>query len=82
METDIKNAPVPEDINNFNTNSIISGKTYKLNELYAIFSYKALMLCQTKEELYKYWYMAVETGNKYFIGVVDAVFNAKYPKYE
>ena len=60
---------------------IIAGKTYKVNELYSVFSTQALMLA-SKEELYEYWNLAVETGIKQFITIVDNVFNKKYPRWE
>lgn len=80
METKNKKAS-----NEAKTNSIddviIAGKTYKINELNCIFSMSALMNA-TKEDLYQYWQMAVETGIKKFITNVDNVFNKRYPKYE
>lgn len=64
------------------TNVIISNKTYSVKELNAIFNIKSLSLVESKEELTKYWQMAVETGIAKFISAVDYVFNKRYPKYE
>lgn len=61
---------------------IIANKTYSVNELNAIFNYNSLMLVESREELIKYWQMAIETGIKRFITVVDNVFNERYPRYE
>lgn len=80
MKTQIKNALNEKDIDILN-NVIIAGKTYKINELYSIFSVKSLMLAN-KEELYKYWQLAVETGVRQFIAAVDYVFNVKFSRYE
>lgn len=63
-------------------NIIISGKKYSVNELNAIFSYNSLKLCDDKETLLKYWYLAVESGVKKFINTVDRVFIENFPKYE
>lgn len=64
------------------TDIIIAGKTYSVNELNAIFSYNSLKLCDDKETLLKYWYLAVESGVKKFINTVDRVFIENFPKYE
>lgn len=64
------------------TNVIIANKTYSVKELHAIFNIKSLSLVDSKEELTKYWQMAVETGVAQFISAVDYVFNKRFPKYE
>lgn len=61
---------------------IISNKTYTVKELNAIFNIHSLSLVESKEELIKYWQMAVETGVSRFISAVDFVFQKKFPKYE
>ena len=83
MKNQNKKASVDtEGINNQNTDIIVAGKTYKVKELNPIFTIQALMLVSTKEELYKYWQMAIETGIKRFRDNVDYVFQMRYPKYE
>jgi hypothetical protein len=78
-----KNAPNIKNSEHHKTStSILSDKQYTVNELQAIFSYNALMLIESKEELLKYWYMAVETGKKKFINTVDSVICKRYPRYE
>lgn len=64
------------------TNLIIANKTYSVKELHAIFNIKSLSLVDSKEELTKYWQLAVETGVIQFISAVDYVFNKRFPKYE
>lgn len=76
-----KTKVLPEQNKKQITNVIIAGKTYKINELNCIFSVTALMNA-TKEDLYQYWQMAVETGIKKFITNVDNVFNKRYPRCE
>lgn len=61
---------------------IISGKTYKINELNYIFNYKNLRFCDNKEKLLQYWYLAIESGVKEFIYNVDRVFNENFSKYD
>ena len=79
MKTDNKKAST-EALNTIN-NVIIAGKTYKVKDLYPIFSIQALMLA-SKEDLYKYWQLAIETNVKQFITNVDNVFCKRFPKYE
>lgn len=66
---------------NQNNNIIIAGKTYRVKELDCIFSIPALMNA-TKEELYNYWQMAIETEIKRYRDIVDYVFNKRFPRYE
>lgn len=80
METKNKKASNEAETNSID-NIIIAGKTYKINELNCIFSVSALMNA-TKEDLYKYWQMAIETGVKKFRDNVDNVFNKRYPRFE
>lgn len=63
-------------------NLIIQNKTYSVKELNAVFNINSLSLIDSKEELIKYWQMAVETGVARFISAVDFVFQQRYPKYE
>ena len=63
-------------------NLIIQNKTYSVKELNAVFNINSLSLIDSKEELIKYWQMAVETGVARFISAVDFVFQKKFPKYE
>jgi hypothetical protein len=63
-------------------NLIIQNKTYSVKELNAVFNINSLSLIESKEELIKYWQMAVETGVAKFISAVDYVFEKRYPKYE
>lgn len=78
MENENKNAlefnQEPQNISNL----IIAGKTYTVKELASIFNYKVLMLCDDKETLLKYYYMAVETGVKRFRDIVDSVIERKF----
>lgn len=80
METKNKKASNEAEINTIN-NIIISGKTYKINELNCLFTVSSLMNA-TKEDLYKYWQIAIETGIKRYRDIVDYVFNKKFPRYE
>lgn len=59
-------------------NLIITGKTYKINELHSIFNINTLMLVESKSELLRYEQMAIESGVKQFKQVVDTVYNRKY----
>lgn len=77
-----KKAPIESSEQRSKCNIILSGKTYKINKLNAIFSYNSLCLCDNKEKLLEYWYLAVESGVKKFIYNVDRVFMERYPKYE
>ncbi len=79
MKTDNKKAST-EALNTIN-NVIIAGKTYKVKDLYPIFSIQVLTLA-SKEDLYKYWQIAVESGVKHFITNVDNVFDKRFPRYE
>lgn len=76
-----KTKVLPEQNENSINNVIIAGKTYKINELNYIFTVNALMNA-SKEELYKYWQMAIETGIKRYRDIVDYIFNKNFPKYE
>ena len=79
MKTDNKKAST-EALNTINS-VIIQGKTYKIKELYPVFSVQSLMLA-SKEDLYKYWQLAIETNVKQFITNVDNVFCKRFPNYE
>lgn len=80
METKNKKASNEAKTNSIN-DIIIAGKTYKINELNCIFDVSALMNA-TKEDLYKYWQIAIETEIKRYRDIVDYVFNKRFPKYE
>lgn len=64
------------------TDIIIAGKTYSVNELNALFNYNSLKNCYDKETLIKYWYLAIESGKKEYINIVSSVFHKNLPKYE
>ena len=74
MKNPNKKVPIEGENNNLHND--------KIKELTPIFTIQALMLVSTKEELYKYWQMAIETGIKRFRDNVDYVFEVRYPKYE
>lgn len=63
---------------NINSNLIINNKTYTVKELASVFNYNVLMLIDDKETLLKYYYMAVETGIRKFIHIVDSVYERKF----
>lgn len=60
------------------TDLIVSNKTYTVKELGCIFNYNVLMLIDDRKTLLDYYYMAVETGIKKFIDIVDSVYERKY----
>lgn len=60
------------------TDLIVANKTYTVKELGCIFNYNVLMLIDDKKTLLDYYYMAVETGIKKFIDIVDSVYERKY----
>lgn len=82
MKKQNKNAPVFNPPANQEHDLIIANKTYSVKELNAVFNINSLSLVESKEELIKYWQMAVETGVSRFISAVDYVFQKRYPKYE
>lgn len=57
---------------------IVANKTYTVKELGCIFNYNVLMLIDDRKTLLDYYYMAVETGIKKFIDIVDSVYERKY----
>lgn len=59
-------------------NLIIANKTYSVKELGCVFDYNVLMLIDDKKTLLDYYYMAVETGIKKFINIVDSVIERKF----
>ena len=61
-----------------NSDLIIANKTYSVKELGCIFDYNVLMLIDDKKTLLDYYYMAVETGIKRFISIVDSVIERKF----
>lgn len=63
---------------NVNSDLIIQNKTYTVKELGCIFNYRVLMLIDSKEELLKYYYMAIETGVKRYRDIVDSVIERKF----
>ena len=63
-------------------NKSISQNDLKINELDCIFNYNVLLNFASKEQLYKYWQLAIETQNKKYITIVDNVFNKRYPRFE
>lgn len=67
-----------EDYKMYFNNLIISNKTYSVKELACIFDYNVLMLIDDKNELMKYYQMAVETGIKRFRDIVDSVYERKF----
>ena len=61
-----------------NSNLIIANKTYSVKELGCIFNYNVLMLIDDKKTLLDYYYMAIETGVKRFINIIDSVIERKF----
>lgn len=82
MKKQNKNAPELTRQKEQEHDLIIANKTYSVKELNAVFNINSLSLVESKEELIKYWQMAVETGVARFISAVDYVFQKRYPKYE
>lgn len=77
-----KKAPDHPEQSSNQTNIIIAGKTYSVNELNALFNYNSLKMCYDKETLIKYWHLAVESQKKEYINIVSSVLHKNLPKYE
>ena len=67
-----------EEQSKFNFNLIIPNKTYTVKELGSIFDYNILILIDDKKTLLDLKTMAVESGKRKFIDIVNSVIKRKF----